>query len=419
MSQNPTPISPRLQALWRDLNNGHATALDSFWDEIEAQGTPLFEPIPDNPGQVYVTFLWRGDDATENVIVSKEFFFTEFAQLERLPGTDVWFHTEPVRRDLRLLYRMNANDPLTLPSMRGDFQTYLDRQAMLQTDPLNPVVFEVPPDEEKIGRITGVQFSVLAAPGAAPETHVAARPDTPKGQVTLHRFASKILGNERRIYVYTPPNYSDDSDPYPLLVTSDGWAYVHVLSASTVLDNLQAEGAIPPLVAIFIDNARGQRSVELGAYTPFNEFLKHELLPWAHTHYQVTENPSQSVIAGYSLGGLASVYAGLQLSNTFGCVLSQSGAFGRQKNNDPEPAWIIRQFVSTETLPLRFYLDVGLLEDQPQQPDHPSFLTMNRHMRDVLRAKGYSVAYAEFGGGHDFVSWSQTLANGLIALLGE
>jgi len=40
-------------------------------------------------------------------------------------------------------------------------------------------------------------------------------------------------------------------------------------------------------------------------------------------------------------------------------------------------------------------------------------------MRDVLRARGYTVHYSEFAGGHNPMSWRGTLANGLMALLGD
>jgi enterochelin esterase-like enzyme len=60
-------------------------------------------------------------------------------------------------------------------------------------------------------------------------------------------------------------------------------------------------------------------------------------------------------------------------------------------------------------LPVRWYLDVGLLEAR--------LLDSTRELRDDLRRNGYDPAYREFPGGHDFFWWRETLADGLIALL--
>jgi len=81
--------------------------------------------------------------------------------------------------------------------------------------------------------------------------------------------------------------------------------------------------------------------------------------------------------------------------------------------------WLTRQIVDREPSGIRFYMDIGLLESGPTRNDGPSMLVTNRHMRDVLRAKGYSVTYRELESCHEYVSWRGTLADGLIALIGE
>jgi enterochelin esterase family protein len=48
----------------------------------------------------------------------------------------------------------------------------------------------------------------------------------------------------------------------------------------------------------------------------------------------------------------------------------------------------------------------------------PSQLVVNRHMRDVLRAKGYEVIYREYSGGHDYSSIQNPLFDALPLILG-
>ena len=78
---------------------------------------------------------------------------------------------------------------------------------------------------------------------------------------------------------------------------------------------------------------------------------------------------------------------------------------------------MVKQFLASPKLPLRFYLGAGTFEID-RDGGGGNILESTRHLRDVLLAKGYQVHYQQFVGGHDGLSWRGTLADGLIELLG-
>jgi enterochelin esterase-like enzyme len=181
------------------------------------------------------------------------------------------------------------------------------------------------------------------------------------------------------------------------------------------------------MVALLVGNVPGQRDRELPCNPAFADFLSSELLPWAHGLYNFTTDPHQTVVGGSSAGGLAAACAGLLHPERFGNVLSQSGAFhwlppkadgAQDSGKDSEPKWVARQFIASPKLPLRFYLDAGS-EEFDVSGDGRSILVTSRTLRDVLLAKGYEVHFQQFAGGHDYLSWRGTLADGLIALMGN
>src|SRR5271157_349134 len=193
----------------------------------------------------------------------------------------------------------------------------------------------------------------------------------------------------------------------------------------TILDNLIAAKRIPAMVALLLGNAPGARDRELTCNPAFSDFLSSELLPWAHGLYNFTADPRQTVVGGSSFGGLAATCAGLHHPEMFGNILSQSGSFfwvppksdSSDSDIEPEPNWVAKQFIASARLPLRFYLDAGS-EEIDLSGGGRSILLTNRSLRDVLRARGYELHYQEFAGGHDYLSWRGTLADGLIALMG-
>jgi enterochelin esterase family protein len=419
MSAQDAIISPRLATLQRELASGDRAALDRFWAEIGHEGGPLIEPIPDEANHSLVTFVWRGDDRTQSVIVFGDLSGPNLAanQLACIPATDVWQRSYRARNDLNTLYRFFLNVPPEVVQDPTAFYAILRNHAV--ADPFNWNTFLAPADAENGS--PAIVAQILKLPAAPPQPWSAPRSGAPAGRLEMHRVRSAILDNERRVWVYTPPGYADRGESCGLLLMFDGWEAIQWVNLPAIMDNLLADGLIPPMVAVMPDNLgmMTTRNLELPCYPPFAEFIRRELVPWAREKYDVTSDPARCVAAGASYGGLAAAYVALLSADLFGNVLSLSGSFYWKPQGETELMWLPRQYANADRLPLRFYLDVGLLEKTVAVGPGVTVGAGVEQMRDVLAAKGYPVHYAEFSGGHDPIGWRGTIPHGLRFLIGK
>jgi enterochelin esterase-like enzyme len=396
MSARPgNPLdSPRLTRLTHALAADERGVVEAFWREVSGH-CPLVEPMAGDDSHRWVTFLWRGRAATRAVDMLGEVPTMDMSRwgLRPVPGTDIWFKTERVPREARFGYKIRENG--------GEFRT----------DPLNPRTL--------LGR------SVVELPDAPPEPWLRESAETPKGKLVADTIESKLLNERRTVGVYLPPGRVAPGRA-ALLVVFDGESYGNgpetAVPTPLILDNLIAAERIPPVVAVLV-NSQETRSRDLQCSPAFADFIAQEIVPWARQRYRVTRDARRTVVAGSSLGGLAAACTALRHPNVLGRVLSQSGTFtyfpaadwDRRKELSLPTGWLARRFVTSPKLPLGFYVEVGIFEGGPVY----NLLRENRHLRDVLEARGYSVAYREFAGGHDYFAWRSSLGDGLIALLGS
>ena len=389
--------SARVKQLIKEVSSRQAGAVERFWSETEARGGPLVETIESNDQDFLVTFLWKEIYETHNVLAIWPGPTPEDYYMSQIPGTNVWYKTVRVRRGSRFGYALAPNN-------RSE-----NRDALTaQRDPLNPRL------------AAGGGGSILETPGAPDESWYRRTPSV-RGTITQQHLDSVLLKGRRDVSVYTPPGYAPAKGAYPLLILFDGSTYAtgsdddNGLWAPNTLDNLIADHRIRPMVVCFVSDNRSDMAKAKGIPT-YATSIATELVLWLRSSYAVSTDPKDVVIGGLSAGASMAGFVALQYPTVFGNVLLQSG--GQQ----PLPPL----YLEAPKVPVRFYIDMGLHEylgweylppDEQAVTENP--LIRMRHFRDVLQAKGYDVMYKETGGSHDYIHWRATLAEGLIALLGQ
>jgi len=245
---------------------------------------------------------------------------------------------------------------------------------------------------------------------------------TPTGHAridTIHDVGSQYLSPHRDVLVWLPPGYdSDTTRTYPVLYMHDGQnlfeaetsAFGTEWEVDETAEALVLAGDIEPLIIVGVDNT-GDRIPE---YTPtrdsdyddggdaddYGRFLVDELKPRIDQTYRTRPAASETGLCGSSLGGLVSMYLGLQHADTFGRIGVMS----------PSVWWDNRVIVDdvealTMKLPLRVWLDIGSDEGGGESVQDAAAL------KDALVAEGWvlgaDLAYTVYqGASHDEASWA-------------
>ncbi len=296
---------------------------------------------------------------------------------------------------------------LTTEPLPPDFYTYyflLDGAPA--GDPANPIGKPV---------ITGGQEGLLHVPG--PDTLVWEEGDVPRGALDRHVYESRLFGEERELWVYTPPGYGMEGNGhrYPVLyllhgVMEDARAWTTAGRADVILDNLIERGEVEPMLVVMplgygFADAPGRARELLGPidHRPimdaFAESLLREIVPLVERSYSVRADADSRAIAGVSMGGSQALYIGLNHSDRYRWIVSMSGALimyaGRFDEFFPH--------VSASLEPVRLISMTTGTED--------FLLGINRRFSEWLRAQGVALSYQDTPGGHTWGVWRRSLAS--------
>ncbi len=232
--------------------------------------------------------------------------------------------------------------------------------------------------------------------------------DVPHGALTEHFYESKIAGDRRSFFVYTPPGYDARAGKkYPVLYLlhgfsdgSDGWSTVG--RAHVILDNLIADRkAVPMLVVMPLGYGEpailgpGPRTPDMGRrnLTKHKETLLQEVIPQVEKAYRVQPRPADRAIAGLSMGGGESLYSGLTAPHAFAYVASFSGAV-------PEANML-------EGLDDSLNKKLKMLWIACGKDDF--LIKRNREFIDLLKSRNITNTWNETAGAHTWPVWRRNL----------
>lgn len=149
--------------------------------------------------------------------------------------------------------------------------------------------------------------------------------DVPHGEIRIKKYYSTIFREWRQFYMYTPPGYEENMNAkYPVLYIlhgggedERGWATQG--KTDIILDNLIAEKKAEPMIVVMPDGNTftdfagfGERTLKM-----FESELKEVVIPLVEKNYRVKTDGKNRALAGLSMGGLQTLYVGINNTNMF------------------------------------------------------------------------------------------------------
>lgn len=243
------------------------------------------------------------------------------------------------------------------------------------------------------------------------DDYYAAR-DVPHGELAIKRYFSRVTNTWRQFCIYKPAGYDVNTDQkYPVLYIlhgggedERGWATQG--KTDLILDNLIAAGKAKPMLVVMPDgNMDGQQGFGEMTLRMFERELKQSIIPFVEKNYRAETAPGNRAIAGLSMGGLQTLYVGINNTDMFpylgvfssGWIMpAQSDIAGKQYDyikNNPARMSSLRLF----------WIAMGGKEDIAWNNGQALLKKL-----DELNVK---YTYSEYPGGHTWPVWRNNLYN--------
>lgn len=239
------------------------------------------------------------------------------------------------------------------------------------------------------------------------------------------------LNRERDVWVYLPPSYSENQErTYPVLYMLDGQnvfdrktSYAGEWRVDESLETLFKQSPVQEFVVVAVANGPKRMS----EYSPWDfvygedahvgegkqtlDFITQSLMPLINNKYRVSQDRTQTGLAGSSLGGMMAIYGAMEYSQHFGLVAAFSPSLSIENRHGKNVLFnAIEQSSAIDEV--KIYADMGLAEyGNYDKTDYLSEILLNK-----LDDKNNLRVVKDDLGRHCEPSWAERFPNAVTWL---
>jgi enterochelin esterase-like enzyme len=236
--------------------------------------------------------------------------------------------------------------------------------------------------------------------------------NVPHGDIRIKRYYSNVLNSWRQFYIYTPAGYDENtSEKYPVLYIlhgggedQRGWATQG--KTDLILDNLIADKNAVPMIIVMPDGNMPMAPFGEDVLSVFETELKQSIIPFVEKNFRVKADSKSRALAGLSMGGIQTLYAGVHNTDMFSYLGVFSSGWIQPMQKDLADSQY--EFMKDNNDKINNNLKLFWISEGGKEDIAWKNCQLMLSKFDEMKIK-YS--YSEYSGGHTWPVWRNNLYN--------
>jgi enterochelin esterase-like enzyme len=236
--------------------------------------------------------------------------------------------------------------------------------------------------------------------------------DVPHGEICIKNYYSVVFNAWRQFYIYKPAGYDVNiSEKYPVLYIlhgggedERGWATQG--KTDLILDNLIAANKAKPMLIVMPDGNVNAQGFGENTLRMFERELKQCIIPFVEKNYRTETGAGNRALAGLSMGGIQTLYAGINNTDMFSYlgVFSSGWIMPAQSDLADKQYDFMKKNIDKITSNLKLlWIGIGGKEDIA----YNNCQTMISKFSEM----NLKYTYSDYPGGHAWPVWRNNLYN--------